>query len=137
MRKANEGRSPAGILLPAAGVGLAVTLLALLGGSVFVQRGTLSENLIRPCAVAGLCLGCALAAFIAAKRAPGGKFLWAAGAGMAVFIFLLAGGIIIARGPVHILRTVVSLLCAVAASALGGFAGASSRKKAKYSHIKK
>ncbi len=137
MRKTNEGRSPAGILLPAAAAGLIATILLLLIWAVLVQRGTLDENLVRPFAVAGLSLGCALAAFIAAKRAPGGRFIWAAAAGMTVFLLLFAGGMLIVRKPVHILKTAVSFLCAFVASALGGFAGATSRGRRKYSHIKK
>ncbi len=132
MRKTNEGRSAAGILLPAAGSGLAAILLLLLIGAMLVQRGTLNEALMRPYAVFALCFGCALSAFISAVRAPGGKFLWAAGAGMTVFVILLIGGVLLSEGPIHILKTIFSLLFALAASALGGFAGATRRKKRKY-----
>ena len=97
MRKTNEGRSPAGILLPSAAAGLLTTLFLMLVGAVFVQRGTLEEGLIAPVALAFLALGCLAAAFISAKRASGGRFFWA----------------------------------------LGGLAGASMRKKKRYSHLKK
>ncbi len=137
MRKTNEGRSPAGILLPSAVAGLAAALLTLFLGAVLVQRGTFNESLARPCSVAGLSFGCAVAAFIAAKRAPGGRFLWAAGAGLIVFLLLFAAAAAIARQPLEILKTVVSFLFALLASALGGFIGATSRKSRKYSHLKK
>ena len=77
MRKTNEGRSPAGILLPSAAAGLLTTLFLMLVGAVFVQRGTLEEGLIAPVALAFLALGCLAAAFISAKRASGGRFFWA------------------------------------------------------------
>jgi len=38
---------------------------------------------------------------------------------------------------IHFVRTVISLLCSLIASALGGYAGANMRKKKRYSHIKK
>ncbi len=132
MRKTNEGRSAVGILLPAAGLGLAAILLLLLAGAMFVQRGTINESMTRPYAVFALCFGCAVSAFISAVRAPGGKFLWAAGAGMTVFVILLIGGVLLSEGPIHILKTLLSFLFAISASALGGFAGATRRKKRKY-----
>ena len=46
MRKTNEGRSPAGILLPSAAAGVLTTLFLMLVGAVFVQRGTLEDGLI-------------------------------------------------------------------------------------------
>lgn len=137
MRKTNEGLSPVGILLPAAACGLALTLILMLLGAVLVQRGTLGEGLITPLAFVFLALGGAVAALLAAKRAPGGKFLWAVGAGGLVFLILLAGGALALRQPVHISRAAVSLLIVLAASALGGFAGASMRKKKRYKHVKK
>ncbi len=137
MRKNNENRGPAGILFPAAVMGLVMTLLLLLLGAVLVRRGTVAETMVRPCALVGLAAGCAAAAFLAAKRASGGKLLWAVGGGMLVFLLLLALGVLLARQPIHILRTVVSLVCAVAASAAGGAAGATARKIKRYSHIKK
>ena len=115
MRKTNEGRSPAGILLPSAAAGLLTTLFLMLVGAVFVQRGTLEEGLIAPVALAFLALG----------------------AGMLVFLILLATGAALLDQPAHIVRIAISLLCALAASALGGLAGASMRKKKRYSHLKK
>ena len=137
MRKTNAGRSPAGILLPSAAAGLLTTLFLMLVGAVFVQRGTLEEGLIAPVALAFLALGCLAAAFISAKRASGGRFFWALGAGMLVFLILLATGAALLDQPAHIVRIAISLLCALAASALGGLAGASMRKKKRYSHLKK
>ena len=137
MRKTNEGRSPAGILLPSAAAGLLTTLFLMLVGAVFVQRGTLEEGLIAPVALAFLALGCLAAAFISAKRASGGRFFWALGAGMLVFLILLATGAALLDQPAHIVRIAISLLCALAASALGGLAGASMRKKKRYSHLNK
>ena len=113
MRKTNEGRSPAGILLPSAAAGLLTTLFLMLVGAVFVQRGTLEEGLIAI------------------------RTIWALGAGMLVFLILLATGAALLDQPAHIVRIAISLLCALAASALGGLAGASMRKKKRYSHLKK
>ena len=93
--------------------------------------------MIAPVALAFLALGCLAAAFISAKRASGGKFFWALGAGMLVFLILLVTGAALLDQPAHIVRVAISLLCALAASALGGFAGASMRKKKRYSHLKK
>ncbi len=101
MRKTNEGRSPAGILLPSAAAGLLTTLFLMLVGAVFVQRGTLEEGLIAPVALAFLALGCLAAAFISAKRASGGRFFWALGAGMLVFLILLATGAALLDQPAH------------------------------------
>ena len=92
MRKTNDGRSPAGILLPSAAAGLLTTLFLMLVGAVFVQRGTLEEGMIAPVALAFLALGCLAAAFISAKRAAGGRFFWALGAGLLVFLILLVTG---------------------------------------------
>ncbi|MGI6181269.1 MAG: TIGR04086 family membrane protein [Agathobaculum sp.] len=136
-RKNNEGQSPIGTLLPAAAGGLLITLLLMLAGAVLVRQGTLGEGVIAPCAFVFLGLGCAAAGFFAAKRAPGGKFVWAVGAGTLVFLLLLAAGAALLDQPVQIVRAAVSLLCALAASALGGFAGANMRKKKRYHHLKK
>ena len=137
MRKTNEGSSPAGILLPAAAAGLLTTLLWMLVGAVLVHRAVLPEGMIAPCALAFLAVGCALAALLAAKRAPGGKLLWAVGAGGLVFLILLAAGAALLAQPVNPVRVAVSLLCMLAASALGGLAGANMRNKKRYSHTKK
>ena len=51
MRKTNEGRSPAGILLPAAAAGLLATLLLMLVGAVLMHQGTLPEGAVAPCAL--------------------------------------------------------------------------------------
>ena len=137
MRKTNEGLSPVGILLPSAVLGLGITLLLMLLGAVLVQRGTLGEGAIPPCAIVFLALGSAAAAMASAMRAPGGKFLWAMGAGTLVFLILLVGGAFALRQPVHVLRVLISLLAVLLASALGGFAGANVRKKKRYKHVKK
>ncbi len=137
MRKTNEGRSPVGVLLPAAAAGLLMTLLLMLIGAVMVHRGTIAEGAIAPCAWAFLSVGSVLAGLVAARRAAGNRFFWALGAGVVVFLILLAAGAILGSQPIHMVRTAVSLLCALAASALGGLAGANMRKKKRYSHIKK
>lgn len=137
MRKTNEGPSPVGVLLPAAAAGLLTTLLLMLVGAVLVHRRVLAEQAITPCALAFLAVGCAVAALVSAKRAPGGKFLWAMGAGVLVFLVLLLVSVIPLAQPVNVVRMAVSLLCTLAASALGGFAGANMRKRKKYRHIKK
>ena len=131
MRKTNEGQSPVGILLPSVLAGLLGTLLLMLLGAVLVHRGTLAEGAIAPCALVFLALGSALAALVAAKRAGEKQFYWSLGAGFAVFLILLLGQ------SIHFVRTVISLLCSLIASALGGYAGANMRKKKRYSHIKK
>ena len=136
-RKTNEGRSPASILLPAAAAGMILTLLLLLAGALLVRSGMLGEGMTTPWALGALMLGCAVAALFAAGRAPGGKFVWAVGTGALVFLLLLAIGAALIDQPVHIVRMAVSLLCALAASALGGFAGANMRKKKRYYHVKK
>ncbi len=137
MRKTNEGLSPVGVLLPAGAVGLGATLLLMLVGAILVHRRVLPEQAIAPCALLFLALGCAAAAFLSAKRAPGGKFLWAMGAGVLVFLVLLLVGVFALSQPVQLVRMAVSLLCTLAASALGGFAGANMRKRKKYRHLKK
>ena len=137
MRKTNEGRSPTGILLPSAAVGLLMTLLLMVGGAWLVRRGTLEEGVIAPCAFAFLALGCAAAAFLSARRAAGRKLLWALGAGALVFLVLLAAGAVLLGARLHIVRAAVSLLCALAASALGGLAGVNIRKSKRYTHGKR
>ncbi len=137
MRKTNEGPSPVGVLLPAAVAGLLTTLLLMLVGAIFVHRRILAEPAITPCALIFLAVGCAVAALVSAKRAPGGKFLWAMGAGILVFLVLLLVSMIPLAQPVNVVRVAVSLLCTLAASALGGFAGANMRKRKKYRHLKK
>ena len=122
MRKTNEGRSPAGILLPSAAAGLLTTLFLMLVGAVFVQRGTLEEGLIAPVALAFLALGCLAAAFISAKRASGGRFFWALGAGMLVFLILLATGaaLLTSRHISYVLRSACSRAGRFGARRLGG-----------------
>lgn len=137
MRKTNEGPSPGGVLLPAAAAGLAATLLLMLAGAVLVHRGVLPEQGIAPCALLFLAVGSAAAALLGAKRAPGGKFLWAMAAGVLVFLTLLLVSMIALAQPVHVVRMAISLLCTLAASAIGGFAGANMRKHKKYRHLKK
>ena len=119
MRKTNEGQSPVGILLPSVLAGLLGTLLLMLLGAVLVHRGTLAEGAIAPCALVFLALGSAL------------------GAGFAVFLILLIVAVLPLGQSIHFVRTVISLLCSLIASALGGYAGANMRKKKRYSHIKK
>ena len=82
-------------------------------------------------------MGSAVAGLLAAKRAAGGKLLWALGAGIVVFLILLAAGAALGSQPINVVRAAASLLCTLAASALGGLAGANMRKKKRYSHIKK
>ena len=126
MRKTNEGQSPVGILLPSVLAGLLGTLLLMLLGAVFVHRGTLAEGAIAPCALV-----------FAAKRAGENQFYWSLGAGFAVFLILLIVAVLPLGQSIHFVRTVISLLCSLIASALGGYAGANMRKKKRYSHIKK
>ena len=135
MRKTNEGQSPVGILLPSVLAGLLGTLLLMLLGAVLVHRGTLAEGAIAPCALVFLALGSALAAL--AKRAGENQFYWSLGAGFAVFLILLIVAVLPLGQSIHFVRTVISLLCSLIASALGGYAGANMRKKKRYSHIKK
>ena len=137
MRKTNEGRSPTGILLPAAVAGLMLTLVLMLCGAWLVRRGTLDEGLITLCAFVFLALGCAAAALIAARRAAGRKLLWALGAGLVVFLVLLAAGAVLLGSRLHIVRAAVSLLCALAASAFGGLVGVNIRKSKRYNHVKR
>ena len=137
MRKTTEGQSPAGILLPSVLTGLLTTLLLMLVGAVLVYRGALAEGATAPCALVFLAAGSALAALIAAKRAEANQFYWSLGAGSAVFLVLLIAAVLPLGQPIHVVRTVVSLLCTLIASALGGFVGANMRKKKRYSHIKK
>lgn len=137
MRKTGESNSPVGIILPAAVSGLLITLLLMLIGALLVQRSVVGEDGIRPLALLFLALGCAAAACLAAKRAPGRKFVWSIGAGAVVFLLLAGGGMLLLRQEVHIVRLAVSALCALVASALGGYAGANMRKKKRYSHLKK
>ncbi len=137
MRKTNEGRSPVGALLPAAAVGLALAVLLMLLGAVLVQRGVIAEGAITPCAFVFFAVGCAAAGFLAVRRAQGGGFVWAVSAGALVFLVLLAVGAMALHQPINLLRTALSLLCALAASALGGFAGAGTRKKKRYHHLKR
>ena len=137
MRKTNEGRSPAGVLLPSAAAGLLLTLLLMLVGAVLMHRGTLPESAVTWCALAFLAVGGLLAGFAAAKRAAGRKLFWALGAGFAVFLILLVVGALLQSQPVNPVRVAASLLCALAASALGGLAGVNMRQKKRYSHVKK
>ncbi|HJA48500.1 MAG TPA: TIGR04086 family membrane protein [Candidatus Agathobaculum intestinipullorum] len=137
MRKTNEGPSPVAVLLPAAAAGVGTTLLLMLVGAILVHRGVLPEQAIAPCALVFLALGCAAAALLSAKRAPGGKFLWAMGAGALVFLVLLLVGVFALTQPVDVVRVATSLLCALVASVLGGFAGANMRNKKRYRHLKK
>ena len=81
--------------------------------------------------------GSALAALVAAKRAGENQFYWSLGAGFAVFLILLIVAVLPLGQSIHFVRTVISLLCSLIASALGGYAGANMRKKKRYSHIKK
>ena len=92
---------------------------------------------IAPCALVFLALGSALAALVAAKRAGEKQFYWSLGAGFAVFLILLIVAVLPLGQSIHFVRTVISLLCSLIASALGGYAGANMRKKKRYSHIKK
>ena len=137
MKKSNDDLSPIGILLPSALLGLGLTLLLMLAGALLVQRGTVGEGAIAPLSLVFLAAGSAAAAFLSAKRAPGGKFLWAVGAGALVFLVLLAVGALALRQPVHIPRTVISFTSMVVGAALGGFAGASMRRKKRHKHLKK
>ena len=137
MRKTNEGRSPAGILLPSVAAGIVVTFVFMLAGAVLMHRGILPEYAVAPSALAFLAAGGLMGGFAAAKRAAGRRLIWAMGAGAAVFLILLVVGLLLQSQPVNIARTAVSLLCAIAASALGGLAGVNIHHKKRHSHIKK
>lgn len=137
MRKTNEGRSSFGALLSATVLGLMITLMSMLVGTVLVHRGIIDERMITPFAFVFLALGCFIAALVAAKRAAGGKLLWALGAGGLVFLLLLAIGALLLGQPVHMIRVVISLLSALGTSLLGGLVGANIRKKKRYTHLKK
>ena len=137
MRKTNEGRSPAGILLSPVAAGLLVTLVLMLAGAVLMHRGVLPDGAVAPSALAFLAAGGLTGGFAAAKRAAGRRLIWAMGAGAAVFLILLVVGLLLQSQPVNVARTAVSLLCAIAASALGGLAGVNIHQKKRHSHIKK
>ena len=137
MRKTNEGRSPAGILLPSVAAGLVVTFVFMLAGAVLLHRGILPEYAVAPSALAFLAAGGLIGGFAAAKRAAGRRLIWAMGTGAAVFLILLVVGLLLQSQPVNIARTAFSLLCAIAASALGGLAGVNIHHKKRHSHIKK
>ena len=137
MRKTNEGRSPAGTLLPSVAAGLVVTFVFMLAGAVLLHRGILPEYAVAPSALAFLAAGGLIGGFAAAKRAAGRRLIWAMGTGAAVFLILLVVGLLLQSQPVNIARTAFSLLCAIAASALGGLAGVNIHHKKRHSHIKK
>lgn len=106
-------------------------------GAVLVHRGTLAEGAIAPCALVFLHSAVRLLHWSAAKRAGEKQFYWSLGAGFAVFLILLIVAVLPLGQSIHFVRTVISLLCSLIASALGGYAGANMRKKKRYSHIKK
>ena len=137
MRKTNEGRSPAGTLLPSVAAGIVVTFVFMLAGAVLLHRGILPEYAVAPSALAFLAAGGLIGGFAAAKRAAGRRLIWAMGTGAAVFLILLVVGLLLQSQPVNIARTAFSLLCAIAASALGGLAGVNIHHKKRHSHIKK
>ena len=64
MRKTNEGRSPAGTLLPSVAAGLVVTFVFMLAGAVLLHRGILPEYAVAPSALAFLAAGGSSAALL-------------------------------------------------------------------------
>ena len=93
MRKTNEGRSPAGTLLPSCGgrSGWSHSCLCW-PARVLLHRGILPEYAVAPSALAFLAAGGLMGGFAAAKRAAGRRLIWAMGAGAAVFLILLVVG---------------------------------------------
>lgn len=129
MRKTNNGRSSAGILLPAVPVGLLTALILMLIGAVLVHRESIREEQIALFAAAFLAVGCAAAAALAAGRAAVFRFRWGFGAGMLVFLVLLFVGAALLDQPARAARVLRSLFCAAAASALGAAAGTRGKKR--------
>lgn len=136
MRKTNEGHSPVSILLIPAAIGFVLTMCLMLIGAVFVQKGTLGENLISVLAIVFLAIGSAVSAFLASRRADSSKLLWAVGSSLLVFLILLVGGALLLHQPVHISRTAISLSVVIVVSIIGSVVGANVRKKSKYRHKK-
>lgn len=124
------------VVLPAL-LGFAVSLILMIAGVVLVQRGIATESVIGILSRVSLFVGGMIASMIAARRASSGKLLCAMCSGVLLFVLLAGISLALVDAPVHVLHTIVSVLCILVASFLGGVLGMQKKRSKKYRHIRK
>ena len=110
-------------------IGLLTVLLLLAVCSFAVIIGILSDVPPEVLATGSLLVGCMLAAFRAARISLGKRLLWALAAGGGVLLCLFILSFVCFEGPINGSRAAVNVGCVLAASLLGGFFGATGRRK--------
>ena len=112
-------------------VGLAAALLGMLLGACAVKAGRADMGSIPALAVSALCVGVLLAAFLAARRAPGNRLFWGLSAGAAVLLCVVLLSISWFSEPADLPQIAVNAAAALFASFIGAFIGSRRRKKKK------
>lgn len=110
-------------------IGLAAALLMMLFGAFLVKLGRVGMDQIPAFAVAALCLGVLLAAFLSARRASGSRLFWGIGAGACVLLCVALLSLAWFSEPVSLSQIAVNSAAALLASFLGAFIGSRRRRR--------
>lgn len=137
--KKNESTMPSlvGVVILPALLGFVVTLILMIVGVVMVQREIIGESIIGIMSRVFLFIGGLIASSIAARRASSGKLLCAISSGVLLFVLLAGVSLVLVDAPVHVLHTVISVLCILIASFLGAMLGMQKKRNKKYKYIRK
>lgn len=110
-------------------IGLAAALLMMLFGAFLVKLGRVGMDQIPAFAVAALCLGVLLAAFLSARRASGSRLFWGIGAGACVLLCVALLSLAWFSEPVSLSQIAVNSAAALLAAFLGAFIGSRRRRR--------
>ncbi len=131
MKKTDEPLSLNRVLAFPVLTGLSAALLAMLLGAFLVKLGRVGMDRIPALAVSALCLGVLLAAFLAARSAPGNRLFWGIGAGAGVLLCVALLSLSWFSEPVSLPQLAVNAAAALLAAFLGAFIGSRRRRKKK------
>lgn len=110
-------------------IGLAAALLIMLLGAFLVRLGRVGMDQIPAFAVAALCFGVLLAAFLSARHASGSRLFWGIGAGAAVLLCVALLSLSWFSEPVSLSQLAVNSAAALLAAFWGAFIGSRRRRR--------
>lgn len=112
--------------------GLAAALLMMLLGALLVKLGRVGMDQIPAFAVASLCFGVLLAAFLSARRSTGSRLFWGIGAGAGVLLCVALLSLVWFSEPVSLSQIAVNSAAALLAAFLGAFIGSRRRRRRRH-----
>lgn len=132
MKKTEDSLPLTQVLATPVLIGLAAALLMMLAGALLVKLGRVGMDRIPAFAVAALCFGVLLAAFLSARRASGSRLFWGIGAGAAVLLCVALLSLAWFSEPVSLSQIAVNSAAALFAAFLGAFIGSRRRRRRRH-----